>query len=284
MKMKCIICALLSMICLSANAQFKVYTRKARMADFPAKTTIVVLSGNELLDIALKNEISSRWRVSPFDFSDSDELASLQKNPSVYVLYMSVDESGIVFLNLEKGGDKKSFQSLNSRMDIIRVPFCARDFSTGREITYLSAMIDVIQHYMEQSLLHEGIAYTSIDNMDKTLARGRKKKIYIAREDLSEDVAGRDSLENFGKGIMISDAFTVDSLFSAASRDALIGFCISGSAPSAKGVNYQIIVSADRHNLMYYKRSKYTTKGQRGFSLKALNYIRKEHKYRNDLL
>ena len=34
---------LLALCLTDAQAQFKIYTRKARMADFPAKTTMVVL-------------------------------------------------------------------------------------------------------------------------------------------------------------------------------------------------------------------------------------------------
>ena len=135
---------LLALCLTDAQAQFKIYTRKARMADFPAKTTMVVLSGNDLLDIALKNEIKSRWRVSPFDFCYIDEINEIKKNSNFYILYLSTEKSGLVYLNLEKCGEKESFSSLNSRMDIVKVPFGPKEFSTGREIYYLSAMIDIM--------------------------------------------------------------------------------------------------------------------------------------------
>ena len=97
---------LLALCLTDAQAQFKIYTRKARMADFPAKTTMVVLSGNDLLDIALKNEIKSRWRVSPFDFCYIDEINEIKKNSNFYILYLSTEKSGLVYLNLEKCGEK----------------------------------------------------------------------------------------------------------------------------------------------------------------------------------
>ena len=271
---------LLALCLTDAQAQFKIYTRKARMADFPAKTTMVVLSGNDLLDIALKNEIKSRWRVSPFDFCYIDEINEIKKNSNFYILYLSTEKSGLVYLNLEKCGEKESFSSLNSRMDIVKVPFGPKEFSTGREIYYLSAMIDIMQHYVENSLIRKHSNFSGLEKTHGSLIKERKKKLYIAREDLSSEIPGRDSIPNPGDGLIYTDGFTVDSLFTASSSNAIIGFCISSNSPSPNSESYQVIVSADRHELLYYKRRRYKDGAKRGFTSKELKAIQAEHAYR----
>ena len=69
MKMKRIISLALCLVMgLSALAQGTVTTRSHRLADFTDKVTKIVLPGNELLDGALREEIVTRWSVSPFEF------------------------------------------------------------------------------------------------------------------------------------------------------------------------------------------------------------------------
>lgn len=111
-KIKYLLAALtILLFCEDLSAQFKVYTRKTRLADFPAKTTMIVLSGDEILDIALRSEIKSRWRISPYDFCDASQMETVKNNPSFYILYLSEDKSGIIFLNLENAGTKRAFQA-----------------------------------------------------------------------------------------------------------------------------------------------------------------------------
>lgn len=279
-RLKYIFCAVALMICALSQGQVRIYTKKSRLADFPAKTTVVMLSGNEIMDLALKNEITSRWRVSPFDFVEAGNLEELRDNQSIYLLYLSYEKSGIVFLNLEKCGNKAGMTSLSSQMEVVKVPFSPRDFTTGREISYLSAAIDIVQHYVESAIRNEVSSYASLQQFCKPLISQKKKQIFISHDDLSTDIAGRDSLVNMGGGIAFTDSFTADSLFAAGAKDALIGFCISSSAPGPKAESYQIIVSADRHELYYFNKSPYKKESNRGFSEKALRGIRAKHAYK----
>ncbi len=267
------------MFCPDISAQFKVYTRKNRLADFPAKTTMVVLGENEILNITLRNEIKSRWRVSPFDFCYEDDMQEIKNNPLFYILYLKEEKSGIIFLNLEKCGDRKGVSSLESRMNVIKVPFCPKEFSSGREILYTSAMIDVMQRYMEKSIIYSQASYQNLEQSCTSLTKNRRKPIYIDNEDLCESLRDRDRLPSIG-GISFTDSYIVDSLLTSNSANALIGFCISSPSPGAASESYQVIVSADRHELLYYKKTKYKKKGDRGFTDKALADIRTEHSYK----
>ncbi len=280
-KIKYLLAALtILLFCEDLSAQFKVYTRKTRLADFPAKTTMIVLTGDEILDIALRSEIKSRWRISPYDFCEESQMDAIKSNPSFYILYLSEEKSGVIFLNLEKCGDKKGISSLESRMDVIKVPFCPKDFSSGREVLYVSAMIDVMQHYVEGSLLHSQGAYKNLEQSRIPLAKERRKALYINRDDLSGIITSRDSIISPGNGLVFTDSYTADSLFTSGSQNALIGFCISSSAPGPKAESYQIIVTADRHELLYYKKNRYGKEADRGFTLKSLAVIQAEHSYK----
>lgn len=85
----------------SAFAQGKVYTRKARIADFPTCTTKIVSGGDSFLDIAFRKEMSTRWRISPYEFCTQSEYEKLKSNNSLYFLYIGVDK-GVCFLVLER--------------------------------------------------------------------------------------------------------------------------------------------------------------------------------------
>ena len=75
--MKKLIATVLSFFVLAGMAlsygQAKITTRKIRLSDFPTKTTKVVLAGNEILNTALREEVSRRWMASPYEFCTLEE-------------------------------------------------------------------------------------------------------------------------------------------------------------------------------------------------------------------
>ena len=74
--------ALILLPCL-LQGQGQVYTRKARLEDFSTRTTKIVLSGLPMFDIVLKEEVSSRWRISPYEFCTFKEYERY-KNRNLY--------------------------------------------------------------------------------------------------------------------------------------------------------------------------------------------------------
>lgn len=263
-----------------AAGQGKIYTRKARLADFPTKTTKVVLSGNGILDLSLKEEIMSRWRVSPFEFCEAEEFASLKGKSGYYFLYISEDNSGLAFLTLLKGGGKGSFQSLDSSLEVISVPFAPAQMSTGRELVFLPAMIDIVQAYVEEATMSETKSYLGLGIFNGNLVNERHKSINISRSDIADSVPGKDSLEAYSPGLLIKESEAVDRLFVEGDRDRLIGFCVAPSEPSSRARSYQMIIGADTHTLYYFSSHRYRKSSDRGFRKQELQEIRREHKYK----
>ena len=274
----------LALLCwgLTAFGQGRIYTRKARLADFQTKTTKVVLSGDSILDIALREEVRRRWRISPFEFCDPDDFEAQKNDASYYFLYLSQDGSGMAYLTLMKGGNDESFRSIDSKLEVVRIPFSPVVISSGRELVYLSALLDIVQVFVEESLTNTASNILGLSYYNGNLSKVRKKKIYVAREDLDQSIAGRDSVDRLAPGVFAVDDFTADSLFTAGAPDALVAFSIAPASPSRGARCYNLIVAADTNDLYYYQSHAYRKPGRRGFSKSEIKAIRKEHGYKDE--
>lgn len=265
-----------------AFGQGRIYTRKARLADFQTKTTKVVLSGDSLLDIALREEVRRRWRISPFEFCDPEDFEALKNDSAYYFLYLSQDKSGLAYLSLLKGGNDDSFRSLEGKLEVVSIPFSPVTITSGREFVYLPALLDIIQFFVEESFTNSATNIFGLSYYNGNLSKARKQKIYIARDDLDADFPERDSIAVISPGIIATDNFAADSLFDAGCPEALIAFSISPAEPSRSARCFNFIVAADTHDLYYYQSRRYNKPGKRGFSKSAIKSIRREHGYKDE--
>ena len=265
-----------------AAGQGRIYTRKARLADFQTKTTKVVLSGDNLLDLALREEVRRRWRISPFEFCDPEDFEYLKNESAYYFLYLSQDQAGLAYMTLLKGGNDEGFRSLDGKLEVVRIPFSPVEITSGREFVYLPALLDIIQTFVEESLTNSAQNILGLSFYNGNLSKANRRKIYIAREDLDPSVHSRDTVGALAPGVLAVDSFEADSLFEAGSRDALIAFCVSPAAPGRRAKCYNIIVAADTHELYYYQSRCYNRADRRGFSKTAIRAIRREHNYRDE--
>ena len=111
---------------LPAFGQGKIYTRKLRLADFPTNTTKVVLEGNSFLELTLREEIAVHWRISPFEFCDQEEYARLRSSSDYYFLTL-IQEEGLAYLTLAKGGREGEKDQLKQAFEVIRMPMASID-------------------------------------------------------------------------------------------------------------------------------------------------------------
>ena len=119
---------LLALLPVSLAAQGTIYTKSARLADFPQKTTKIVLSGQKLLDDVLKEEITSRWRISPYEFCDEEEFLATRTVSRYYYLHFVFDDE-FTWMQLYKGGPATG-NPLRTAMEVVSVPVA----SSGRSI------------------------------------------------------------------------------------------------------------------------------------------------------
>lgn len=214
---------------LPASGQGKIYTRKMRLADFPTKTTKIVLEGNSFLELTLREEIAVHWRISPFEFCDQEEYGRLRNSSDHYFLTLAQEE-GLAYLILTKGGRKGEKDQLKQAFEVIRMPIASVDDPSGRELVFMGAFLDIIQHFVEQAMLSDKVAYGGLEAANGTKLKG--KTAYL----------GPDA---------------ADEAYLQEKADALLGITIAPEEVSFKTVCYKMLISADTHELLYYEKIRY---------------------------
>lgn len=199
------------------NAQGKLYTRKTKLEDFPSKITKVVLSGNTILDTTIKEEIASRWRISPYEFCTIAEYEAQKESTSYYFLKFASDDE-FTYLIATKGGKEKDTNAMKEGFDIVACPIAPAGAAPGKEFIYLPAYFDIIQDYIEKARLSERVAYTGL----KAIA-----------------VGGSESA-------VVSDPEEAEALFldNAAGRKIVV--TITGTSG---GKAYRMVIGTDTHKL-----------------------------------
>ena len=83
-----IILALVAMTIIPADlfGQAQIYTRKEKLKDITTKTVKVVMTGDEILDEALKQSVTSTWTMSPFEFCTQEEFNKIKSDSKFYFL------------------------------------------------------------------------------------------------------------------------------------------------------------------------------------------------------
>ncbi len=232
-----LLCALV--FCIGAAAQGRLYTRKARLADFPTRTIKVVTGGVSFLELSLQKEITSRWRISPYEFCTYAEYEALATDSSLYFLNVVSDE-GVVFLRLTKGGVEDDKDNLKKPFELVRIPIACVDEPNGKELMFMGAFIDILQAFVEDAMVSDKAAYSGL-------------KWYNSRK-------------FSGKKIYLNDPDLVDEKYLSGEEGALVGICIAPTVISFDSRCYKMLISADTHELYYFKSARYDGSRDREFT------------------
>lgn len=227
---------LLTLSAVAANGQGKLYTRKVKLEDFTIRTTKVVLGGNTFLDMRFKEEMNSRWRISPFEFCSPEDHERLKEDNSYYFLNIAAEE-GIAFLILSKGGKESDENSLKRPFEVIRIPIASLDNPSGQELLFMGSFVEILQHYVEDAMASDQVAYAGLKHYNSLKLTG--KRIYLDPED-------------------------VDRLYASSEANALLGISIAPTDISFKSHCYKMLISADTHELYFFKKE--TFKGDKDAS------------------
>lgn len=273
-------------VCISAGAQAKIYTKKARLADFPAKVTKVVLTGNSMLDESMQREVSARWYLSPFEFCTVEEFNALKNNSSYYFLRFATKDkqADILYVSLMKGGKEDSTTALDSQFEVLSLPYGTQSMSSGREMIFFPAMLDIAQQYIEDASVRNTAGYLGLTSSFRNVPKMRGMSVLVSREDVTSDLARADSL--FVGGITLTDEDEADSAFLEEQEGVAVSYCITPMEPSWNARSYVMLIDAYTHELYYYARHRYRQEGRHGFrkgELKIIDSILKQrHADRED--
>ncbi len=139
----------------------RMYTRKAKLQDFTAKTLRVVLTGQEVFDTMLKEEISSRWMVSPYEFCTVQEYHADKLSNMYYFLRFAFDDH-YTYMVLSKSGDPENEDQLKQGFDVVMLPVAPAHSTLGSDMEYLPAYIDIIQRYAIRARESDNVAYRGL--------------------------------------------------------------------------------------------------------------------------
>lgn len=267
---------------LDASGQAQVYTRKEKLKDFTAKTTKVVLSGEEFLDEALKESVGTTWTLSPYEFCTKEEFEKLKTSDKFYFLLVTKgrqkkeETAGIDLLTLVKGGEGAS-KSLDDMLEVVSFPFRAAEDPSGREFALLPAFLQIIQDHVSTLADTEMKAYSSLSAKDSK--KLKTKRIYFWEEDLSKQV-GQKVRQTLDDDIIIEeDEEDVDKVFVNGDVNTVVSYVVAPSVPVDGSVCYKMLLGSDTLELYYYKKHKITSKNGKGFlasDLKAIKSLSKK--------
>lgn len=227
--LKILTALLLLSISADALAQGRLYTRKAKLEDFPTRTTKVVTSSGSLLDLAFKEEVATRWRISPFEFCTPEEFGALNSDNSLYFLYIG-HEDGISYLVLYKGGEEDEDENLKKPFEVARIPISSSSSPSGRELMLIGAAIDIMQAFVEDAMVSEQAAYSGLKWYNGRSLKG--KTIYL-------------------------DPDEADSAYTRGEQDALIGVCVAPHSPEEGKRCFKMLIAADTNELYYFDQARY---------------------------
>lgn len=252
------------------HAQAQITTKNEKIEDFPEKTTKIVLSGQEFFDAALKEEVMTRWNVSPFEFCTMDDFNRLKSDSDYYFLvplkgqFRRESEPSIEMLSLLKGGDGAD-KSLDKMLEIVSIPVRAARYPSGREFIFLSALLDIIQEYVIYALDRGINAYSTLADAAEDISRAGGMRIIFSEGDLSPKVTEEIRELYFRDGVAAADEEIADDFMLNNVPNTLISYTVAPSDPVPGSYCYKMLIDAGTHRLYYYRKQRIGRNSGPGF-------------------
>ena len=275
-------CALLAAV--SLLAQGRVSTRKYILNDFTDKVTQVVLTGNEVLDSELRQSVVDAWTSSPFEFCTPERFESLKTQDRYYFLltaesrFKGEENPGITFLTLVKGGAEAT-EGVGAMTEVISLPFTSAHGGSGRELVYLSTLVQTVQSFTLAAMESEKVAYGMEAWVNKNFEKnGKMKQIFLAREDLSASVQEKDLERYLDQDFHITDTSEeADQAYLDGTYNTLVGYVVAPLIPeNGASYCYKLLFEAHTRELYYIQKHKITQKSGIGFTADDLKRLAKK--------
>lgn len=253
-----------------AWGQAQINTKKMKIADFTQKITKVVLSGNEFFDMALQNEITIGWRISPYEFCTMEEFEEYKTSDEFYFL-VSVDGKfrkdnipTISYLTLVKGGQGAE-GGISKMLEVVSMPVASAQSPSGREIVFLPALLEIIQNYTLASMENDVNAYGGLGTITQKIEKGSGFMAVFTEEDICPSVYDMEKVEFFDDELFITDETKADSYMLDRADNTLVGYVVAPSEPIPGATYYKMLINARTYQLYYFAQDKVSKKEGAGF-------------------
>ena len=253
-----------------AWGQAQINTKKMKIADFTHKITKVVLSGNEFFDMALQNEITMGWRISPYEFCTMEEFEEYKTSDEFYFM-VSVDGKfrkdnipTISYLTLVKGGQGAK-EGIDKMLEVVSMPVASAQSPSGREFVFLPALLEIIQNYTLASMENDVNAYGGLGTITQKIEKGSGFMAVFTKEDICPSVYDMEKVEFFDDELFITDENKADSYMLDRADNTLVGYVVAPSEPLPGATYYKMLINARTYQLYYFAQDKVSRKEGAGF-------------------
>lgn len=258
-------------------AQARINTKKVKIADLPTRTTKVVLGSGDMMDSALRNEVAARWRISSYEFCTAEEYNALKENPDHYFLLIARSDEkefrDLLTLTLMKGGKPKAEDPQKRPVDVASLPIASADFPSGREITFLPAMLDILQDYVTRAMRSDGAGYSGFDIYARQVRKTGIKRIYFSEDDLVPDLDDSFKRTYFDEDMLIMSESEADKAFQDGTYNTLVSYVVAPFDSRNGSLCYKMLIDAGTHELLYYRHHRINARNWAGFLPKDIKSI-----------
>lgn len=263
--------ALWALMAPDTSAQATFTTRKEKLSDLMLKTTKVVLTGNDILNESFKEEVISRWRITPYEFCTIDEFNSLKNSTDYYFLlivqgqFRKETEPGLSMMTLIKGGSApKPDSSLNDYYEVVSLPFCSSVMSSGREYIFMPAFIDLVQEMATAAVEHGSRGDSTLKVHSLKSLRPWHPLVLISEDDLAETAASYKE-QDLGQSVRIVPEDVADKAFTNDDVNTFVSYVIAPSDPQKGSICYRLLIGTGDHQLYFFEKHKITKSNPTGF-------------------
>ncbi len=267
------------MLPLLAGAQAQITTKKMKVGDFTEKVTKIVVSETDFFDLALKDEIAARWRISPYEFCSLEEFEALKGNDQYYFLipvegqFKKENAPGIKFLTLVKGG-KGAEKGIGDMLEVVSVPVSSVEDPSGREFVFLPALIDILQEHTLASMENDINAYGGLGNNSFKMFKSDDLAIVFSEDDLAETVTETIIEEKFDEKMSIEDEDGTDRYMIDNAAGTLVSYVVAPTDPAAGSYCYKMLINTENNKLYYFRRHRMGRKPFVGFLPEDITQIK----------
>lgn len=275
---KIILSALCIFLCLSAGAQAKIQTKKYKIADIPDKTMKVVLTGQEVLDAHIKEELQNIWNISPYEFCTYTEFDALKSNTDYYFLILTDSQfrgdrqAGIRMFSLFKGTEKAS-DNVKGLYEVISIPFCSAGESNGKEYDFLPMILRCFQTQVEKMMSQEFIVTSMVEaKVDRALGKW-SERVMMTEEDVAFELNNSMKAIYRHENIDIVPANELEDVMDGKKSGYLVAYTVNPPEGVKGSVCFKMLFNAETSELYYISKHSVSVKNPAGFTKSDMTKI-----------
>ena len=258
------------LMALPTISQAQVFSKKEDLMDLNSKTLMVVLENNSMIDLTLKQSVEKEWKLSKVEFCDLNQFEKIKTDTSYYFLirvkgiFKKEREPSIEFLSLLKGGEE-AYMGLDEMYDVLSLPFQQIDDPDGYIIPYIDAYINIIQSHVLRVQKKKIAATLGLSWYSNRLQELKGKEILVNELDLSNTITEGEANKILKESGRVVEEDIIYEAIDNKKANTAYTICIGPEVEKQGSYCYKMVVSADSHDIYYYRKQKVNAKNPKGF-------------------